>query len=109
MKIDSFAHIAHNCVVGENTMLCAQVGLAGSTEIGRNAILAGQVGVAGHCKIGDNVVITAQSGTHGDIPDGSMVSGSPAFDHKQWLRSTAVFSKLPELARALRSKPGKKD
>lgn len=109
VKIDSFAHVAHNCVVGENTMLCAQVGLAGSTEIGRNAILAGQVGVAGHCKIGDNVIITAQSGTHGDIPEGSMVSGSPAFDHKQWLRSTAVFSKLPELARALRSKPAKKD
>jgi UDP-3-O-[3-hydroxymyristoyl] glucosamine N-acyltransferase len=110
-KIDNLTHVAHNCVVGENSMLCAQVGLAGSTEIGNNAILAGQVGVAGHCKVGDGVIITAQSGTHGDIAAGSMVSGSPAFDHKQWLRSTAVFSKLPELARAVRShaKPDKKD
>ena len=73
--------------------------LAGSTEIGKNAILAGQVGVAGHCKVGDRVIITAQSGTHGDIPAGSMVSGSPAFDHKQWLRCTAVFPKLPEMVK----------
>jgi UDP-3-O-[3-hydroxymyristoyl] glucosamine N-acyltransferase len=110
-KIDNLTHIAHNCTVGENSMLCAQVGLAGSTDIGKNAILAGQVGVAGHCKIGDGVVITAQSGTHGDIPAGTMISGSPGFDHKQWLRSTAVFSKLPELARAVRSltKPDKEE
>jgi UDP-3-O-[3-hydroxymyristoyl] glucosamine N-acyltransferase len=110
-KIDNLAHVAHNCTVGENSMLCAQVGLAGSTEVGNNVILAGQVGVAGHCKIGDGVVITAQSGSHGDIPAGAMVSGSPAFEHKQWLRSTAVFSKLPELARAVRSrsKPAKED
>jgi UDP-3-O-[3-hydroxymyristoyl] glucosamine N-acyltransferase len=58
--------------------------------------------VAGHCKVGDGVVITAQSGTHGDIEPGSMVSGSPAFDHKQWLRSVTIFSKLPELAKAVR-------
>ncbi len=110
-KIDNLTHIAHNCTVGENSMLCAQVGLAGSTDIGKNAILAGQVGVAGHCKIGDGVVITAQSGTHGDIPAGTMISGSPGFDHKQWLRSMAVFSKLPELARAVRSltKPDKEE
>ena len=103
-KIDNLTHVAHNCVVAENSMLCAQVGLAGSTEVGKNVILAGQVGVAGHCKIGDGVIVTAQSGTHGDIPAGSMVSGSPAFDHKQWLRSVTAFVKLPELARAVRSK-----
>ena len=108
-KIDNLVHIAHNCVVGENSMLCSQVGLAGSTELGKNVILAGQVGVAGHCKIGDNVVVTAQSGTHGDIEAGKMISGSPAFDHKQWRRSVALFSRLPELARAVRlsSKPAK--
>ncbi len=106
-KIDNLTHVAHNCIVDENSMLCAQVGLAGSTEIGKNAILAGQVGVAGHCKIGDGVIITAQSGTHGDIPPGSMVSGSPAFDHKQWLRSVTAFAKLPELVRALRGKTSK--
>jgi UDP-3-O-[3-hydroxymyristoyl] glucosamine N-acyltransferase len=103
-KMDNLSHVAHNCIVGENSMLCAQVGLAGSTEIGKNVILAGQVGVAGHCKIGDGVIVTAQSGTHGDIPPGSMVSGSPAFDHKQWLRSVTAFTRLPELARAIRSK-----
>ena len=106
-KIDNLAHVAHNCVVEENSMLCAQVGLAGSTEVGKNVILAGQVGVAGHCRIGDGVIVTAQSGTHGDIPPGSMVSGSPAFDHKQWLRSVNLFTKLPELARAMRGKSSK--
>jgi UDP-3-O-[3-hydroxymyristoyl] glucosamine N-acyltransferase len=108
-KIDNLVHIAHNCVVGENSMLCSQVGLAGSTELGKNVILAGQVGVAGHCKIGDDVIVTAQSGTHGDIGAGKMISGSPAFDHKQWRRSVAIFSRLPELARAVRlsSKPAK--
>ena len=108
-KIDNLVHIAHNCTVGENSMLCSQVGLAGSTELGKNVLLAGQVGVAGHCKLGDGVVVTAQSGTHGDIDPGSMISGSPAFDHKQWRRSVAIFSRLPELARAVRlsSKPQK--
>ncbi len=104
VKIDNLVQVGHGSRVGEDTLLCAQVGLAGSTEIGKNAILAGQVGVAGHCQVGDGVIITAQSGTHGDIPAGSMVSGSPAFDHKQWLRCTAVFPKLPEMARDLRAK-----
>ena len=103
-KIDNLVQVAHNCVISENSMLCAQVGLAGSTEIGKNVILAGQVGVAGHCKIGDGVIVTAQSGTHGDIPAGAMYSGYPAFDNKQWLRSVAVFMKLPEMARAIRGK-----
>lgn len=106
-KIDNLSQVAHNCVIAENSMLCAQVGLAGSTEIGKNVILAGQVGVAGHCKIGDGAIVTAQSGTHGDIPAGSMVSGTPAFDHKQWLRSVTAFMKLPEMARAIRGKPPK--
>jgi UDP-3-O-[3-hydroxymyristoyl] glucosamine N-acyltransferase len=103
-KIDNLSQVGHNCIIAENSMLCAQVGLAGSTEIGKNVILAGQVGVAGHCKIGDGAIVTAQSGTHGDIPAGSMVSGSPAFDHKQWLRSVTAFTKLPELVRAMRGK-----
>ena len=106
-KIDNLSQVAHNCVIADNSMLCAQVGLAGSTEIGKNVILAGQVGVAGHCKIGDGVIVTAQSGTHGDIPAGSMVSGTPAFDHKQWLRSVTAFMKLPEMARAIRGKDKK--
>jgi UDP-3-O-[3-hydroxymyristoyl] glucosamine N-acyltransferase len=103
VKIDNLAQIGHGSSIGENTLLCAQVGLAGSTEVGKNAILAGQVGVAGHCHVGDGVIITAQSGTHGDIPAGSMVSGAPAFDHKLWLRCMAVFPKLPEIAKLLRT------
>jgi UDP-3-O-[3-hydroxymyristoyl] glucosamine N-acyltransferase len=103
-KIDNLVQVGHGSRVGADTLLCAQVGLAGSTEVGNKVILAGQVGVAGHCKIGDSVIVTAQSGTHGDIPDGSMVSGSPAFDHKQWLRCTAAFPKLPEIAKAVRAK-----
>jgi UDP-3-O-[3-hydroxymyristoyl] glucosamine N-acyltransferase len=106
-KIDNLVQVGHNCVVGENSLLCAQVGLAGTTEIGKNVILAGQAGVAGHCKVGDNVIVTAQSGTHGEIPEGSVVSGSPAFDNKQWLRSVAVFNRLPELARTVRELAGK--
>ena len=104
VKIDNLVQVGHGSKVGDDTLLCAQVGLAGSTEIGKNAILAGQAGVAGHCKVGDGVIITAQSGTHGDIPAGSMVSGSPAFDHKLWLRCTAAFPKLPEIVRDLRAK-----
>ena len=102
-KIDNLVQVGHGSAVGEHTLLCSQVGLAGSTVLGKNVILAGQVGVAGHCNIGDGVVVTAQSGTHGDIPAGAMVSGSPAFDHKQWLRAVGIFTKLPELAKTVRS------
>ncbi len=103
VKLDNLVQVGHGSAVGEHTLLCAQVGLAGSTVVGKNVILAGQVGVAGHCHIGDGVVVTAQSGTHGDIPSGAMVSGSPAFDHKQWLRAVGIFTKLPELAKTVRS------
>jgi UDP-3-O-[3-hydroxymyristoyl] glucosamine N-acyltransferase len=103
VKIDNLVQVGHGSTVGKHTLLCAQVGLAGSTVIGKNAILAGQVGVAGHCNIGDGVVVTAQSGTHGDIPAGSMVSGTPAFDHKQWLRAVGIFNRLPEFAKTVRA------
>lgn len=106
VKIDNLVQVGHGSSVGEGTLLCAQVGLAGSTVVGKNVVLAGQVGVAGHCAIGDGVVVTAQSGTHGDIPAGSMVSGTPAFDHKQWLRAVGIFNRLPELAKALREVSG---
>lgn len=101
VKIDNLVQVGHGSSVGDNTLLCAQVGLAGSTHVGKNVILAGQVGVAGHCRIGDGVVAIAQAGLHGDIPEGSMLAGSPAFDHKQWLRATALFSRLPELVKQL--------
>jgi UDP-3-O-[3-hydroxymyristoyl] glucosamine N-acyltransferase len=101
-KIDNLVQVGHGSEVGENTLLCAQVGLAGSTVIGKNCILAGQAGVAGHCTVGDGVVITAKSGTHGDIEAGKIISGYPGIDNKLWLRCMAVFNRLPELARAIR-------
>jgi len=101
-KVDNLSQIAHNCHLEENVVLCAQVGLAGSTEVGAGALLAGQAGVAGHCKIGAGAIVTAQSGTHGDLEPGKMYSGSPAFDHAQWLRATAAFSRLGDLQRELR-------
>jgi UDP-3-O-[3-hydroxymyristoyl] glucosamine N-acyltransferase len=101
-KIDNLTQVGHGSAVGEHTLLCAQAGLAGSTVVGKNVIVAGQAGIAGHCHVGDGVIITAQSGTHGDIPPGSMVSGSPAFDHKQWLRAVNAFEKLPEISRIVR-------
>ena len=101
-KIDNLVQVGHGSSVGENSLLCSQAGLAGSTEIGKNVILAGQVGVAGHCKIGDGVVATAQTGIPSDVPAGSVVSGYPAIDNKLWLRCSAVFRRLPELIKAVR-------
>lgn len=103
-KIDNLVQVGHGSSVGENTLLCAQVGLAGSTEVGKNVILAGQVGVAGHCKIGDGAIATAQSGIPNDVPAKAIVSGYPAIDNKLWLRCVAVFNRLPEMAKAVRAK-----
>jgi UDP-3-O-[3-hydroxymyristoyl] glucosamine N-acyltransferase len=100
-KIDNLVQIGHASHVGENTLLCAQVGLAGSSDVGSNAILAGQAGVAGHCTIGDGAILTAQSGVSHDIPAGKMISGSPAFDNRTWLRAVSVFQRLPELIKRL--------
>ena len=100
-KIDNLVQVGHGSSVGENTLLCAQVGLAGSSEIGRDVVLAGQVGVAGHCHIGDGVVATAQSGIPNDVAAGKIVSGYPAIDNRQWLRASAVFQRLPDLIRRL--------
>lgn len=103
-KIDNLVQVGHGSEIGARTLLCAQVGLAGSTEVGDDVILAGQVGVAGHCRIGDKVIATAQSGIPNDVPDGQMVSGYPAIDNRQWLKSVALFNKLPELVKQLRRK-----
>ena len=101
VKVDNLVQVGHGSLVGENSLLCSQTGLAGSTEVGKNVILAGQVGVAGHCHIGDGVIATAQAGLHGDIPPGSVLSGSPGFDNRQWLRVTAIMPRLPEYIRQL--------
>lgn len=102
-KLDNLVQVGHGSRVGENSLLCAQAGLAGSTEIGKNVILAGQVGVAGHCKIGDGVIATAQTGIPNDVPAGAVVSGYPAIENKLWLRCSATFHRLPELMKAMRS------
>ncbi len=106
-KIDNLVHVGHNSRLGENVLLCAQTGLAGSTRIEENCTLAGQVGVAGHCTIGARAIITAQSGTHGDLPGGKMYSGSPAFEHGKWLRVMALLPRLPEIYQAWRKSGNK--
>ena len=104
VKVDNLVQVGHGSQVGEDSLLCSQVGLAGSTEIGQRVILTGQVGVVGHCKVGDSAIVTPQSGVSGDIAAGALVSGSPAVDHKLWLKYSALLPKLPEMARALRAK-----
>ena len=100
-KVDNLVQVGHGSRVGENTLLCAQTGLAGSSVVGSNAILAGQTGVAGHCTVGDGVILTAQSGVSHDVPPGKMISGSPAFDNRIWLRAVTIFQRLPELLKRL--------
>ena len=104
VKIDNLVQVGHGSQIGEDALLCSQVGLAGSTEIGNRVILTGQVGVVGHCKVGDNAIVTPQSGVANDIAEGALVSGAPAVDHKLWLKYSALLPKLPEMARALRAK-----
>ncbi len=101
-KIDNLVQIGHSCTVDEDSLICSQTGLAGSSYIGKRVILTGQVGIAGHLKIGDDVVITAKSATSHDVEAGKVISGIPAFDNREWLRSTAAFRKLGEMARSVR-------
>ncbi len=101
-KLDNLVQIGHGAEVGENNVLAAQVGLAGSTHLGRNVKAGGQAGFAGHLEVGDAAVITAQSGTSHDIPPGAVISGSPAIDNAIWLRAVAAFAKLPGLFRRTR-------
>jgi UDP-3-O-[3-hydroxymyristoyl] glucosamine N-acyltransferase len=100
-KVDNLVQVGHGSRVGKDTLLCAQVGLAGSSVIGNNVILAGQAGVAGHCSLGDGVILTAQSAVSHDVPPGKMISGSPGFDNRTWLRAVAIFQRLPELMKRL--------
>jgi UDP-3-O-[3-hydroxymyristoyl] glucosamine N-acyltransferase len=100
-KVDNLVQVGHGSRVGENTLLCAQAGLAGSSVVGNNVILAGQAGIAGHCTLGDGVILTAQSGVSHDVPPGKTISGSPAFDNRIWLRAVTIFQRLPELLKRL--------
>ena len=101
-KIDSLVQVGHASVVGEDNIICAQAGLAGSSILEKNVLLAGQVGVSGHLTIHDNAIVYAQSGIGHDVPAGSRVSGSPAFAANVWLRAITAFPKLPELLKTVR-------
>ncbi|HTQ53641.1 MAG TPA: UDP-3-O-(3-hydroxymyristoyl)glucosamine N-acyltransferase [Bryobacteraceae bacterium] len=101
-KVDSLVQIGHACVVGEDNIICAQTGLAGSSVLERNVLLAGQVGVSGHLTIHDDVVVYAQSGVGGDVAAGARISGSPAFAANEWLRAITAFPKLPEILKSVR-------
>jgi UDP-3-O-[3-hydroxymyristoyl] glucosamine N-acyltransferase len=101
-KIDNLVQIGHSVTIGEDTVLAGQVGIAGSTRLGRRVTLAGQVGVAGHLTLGDGVIATAQTGIPHSLDDGAFVSGYPAVENRAWLKSSAVFTRLPELQRRVR-------
>ena len=101
-KIDNLVQIGHGVVTGRGCALAAQVGIAGGARLGDGVILAGQVGVANRTTIGDRAIASSKSGLHGDIAAGEVVSGYPAIPNRLWLRCSAAFSKLPELARSVR-------
>lgn len=100
-KIDSLVLIAHNVKIGEDTAIAGQTGIAGSSEIGNRCMLGGQVGIADHLKVGDNTIIFAQSGVISNLPSNSIVSGTPARAHREWLKAQAILLKLPKIIRQL--------
>jgi UDP-3-O-[3-hydroxymyristoyl] glucosamine N-acyltransferase len=102
VKVDNLVQVGHSCEIGENTLLCGQVGLSGSVKVGRNVILTGQVGVAGHLTIGDHVIATAQTGIPNDVPPNTTISGTPSIDHNLWLKCSAAYKRLPDMLAAYR-------
>ena len=101
VKIDNLVQIAHNVEVGSNTVMAAQVGVSGSVKIGSGCRFGGQSGLAGHIRIGDNVSIGAQAGVIGNIEDGSTVLGAPAVNARGFMRSYAIFNRLPDIYRTI--------
>ncbi len=101
-KLDNMVHVGHGCQIGFGCALAAQVGLAGGVEVGNRVILAGQVGVANEAKLGDGAIASSKTGVHGVIPPGQVVSGYPGVDHKIYLKSSAIYSRLPEMYQTLK-------
>lgn len=101
VKIDNLVQVAHNVVIGEDSIIVAQVGISGSTKIGSNVTLAGQVGVVDHVEIGDNVVVGSQSGVPHNLAANQTYTGSPVLLHREFLRAITVFPKLPEMRKTL--------
>ena len=101
-KIDNLVQIGHGVSTGRGCALASQVGIAGGARLGNGVILAGQVGVANRAQIGDGAIASSKSGIHGEVAPGEVVSGYPAIPNRVWLRCSAAFNKLPEMAKALR-------
>jgi UDP-3-O-[3-hydroxymyristoyl] glucosamine N-acyltransferase len=102
VKIDNLVMIAHNCVVGEHTMIAAQSGISGSSKVGHHVIMGGQVGIGGHVEVGDDVQIGAKSGLISSLPSGSRVQGAPPLPVKQYLKTILLVNRLPELFERLK-------
>jgi UDP-3-O-[3-hydroxymyristoyl] glucosamine N-acyltransferase len=101
VKIDNLVQIAHNVVIGENSIIVSQVGISGSTQLGKGVVIGGQAGVVGHIRIGDGVMAAARAGIHKDVPPGQIVAGSPHMPHREWLKLEACLPKLPEMREIL--------
>ncbi len=97
VKMDNLIQIAHNVEIGDNSVVIAQAGVAGSTKVGKNVILAAQAGLVGHITIGDGAIIAAQSGVNHSLKEKAIVLGSPAFDIREYRKSLAIFKQLPDL------------
>src|SRR6266478_7449656 len=102
-KIDNLVQIGHSCIVGEDSLLCAQVGLAGSSRVGDRVILTGQVGIGGHINVGDDAILYPQSGVPNDVAAGEILVGTPAFEVSAFWRAIAVFKKLGDLPKRIRA------
>ena len=102
-KLDNLVQIGHSCIVGEDALLCAQVGLAGSSRVGDRVILTGQVGIGGHITVGDDAILYPQSGVPNDVEPGAILVGTPAFEVSAFWRAVAVFKKLGEVPKRLRA------
>jgi UDP-3-O-[3-hydroxymyristoyl] glucosamine N-acyltransferase len=102
VKTDNLVHVAHNVVIGENTIVLAQAAFSGSVSVGSGVIVGGQVGVADHLTIGDGAMIAGRSGLAKSVGPGEVVSGSPAIPHKTWLKSSSLVARLPEMNDRLR-------
>lgn len=98
-KLDNLIQIGHNVEIGEGSLLAGQAGVAGSVVLGRGVVLGGQVAVKDHVSLGDRVMVAGQSGVIGDVEKGQVMAGYPAIPHRQWLRASALYNRLPDLAK----------
>lgn len=101
VKIDNLVQVAHNVVIGEHSVVVAQVGISGSTRIGRSVLLGGQAGLVGHITVGDGAMVAAKTGVHKNVPPGTVVSGFSQMPHREWLRMQATLPQLPEMRKRL--------